>query len=91
MLPFELNSATCLETSILKKCGKMVEILVVEESELTKLDAQKHSFSCSLIDIILENMENLKSICGQPLLFPRLNTLQVKNCPKLEKLPLQTQ
>ena len=89
MLPFELNSATCLETLVLKECAKMVKILAVEESELTNVDAQKHSFSCSLIVIHLENMENLKSICGQPLLFPRLNTLDVKNCPKLEKLPFE--
>ena len=89
MLPFELNSATCLETLVLKECSKMVEILAVEESEVTNVQRQKDSIFSSLTTITLENMQNLKHICGQPLLFPSLKEMSVLNCPKLEKLPFE--
>ena len=88
-LPFELSSATCLETLFLMECTKMVEILAVESSEMSNVHAQKHSIFCSLAVITLDNMYNLKSICGQPLLFPSLKRVYVINFPKLEKLSFE--
>ena len=88
-LPFELNSATCLEILFLKECNKMVEIVDVESSKMTSVYSQKDYIFCSLIKIVLENMQNLKSICGQPLLFPSLKKMCVIDCPELEKLPFE--
>ena len=85
-LSFELNSAPCLEYLLLQECGKLVEIITVEESKMTNADPQKDSFFPSLTKIELEGMQNLKCICKCPLLFPRLKTVQVKDCPELEKL-----
>ena len=55
-LPFELDRATRLKTLFMKECTKMVEILVVQASEVSNLHAQKHYMFCSLRVIILENM-----------------------------------
>ena len=88
-LPFELGSAPCLEVLQLLGCNKMVEIIGVEELETTNVDPQKDSFFHCLICILLENMPNLKSVCKQPLLFPSLKEVIVKNCPKYEKLPFE--
>ena len=88
-LPFELRSAPCLEVLQLLGCNKMVEIIGVEELETTNVDPQKDSFFPSLRRVFLENMQNLKSVCKQPLLFPSLNEVIVKNCPEYEKLPFE--
>ena len=88
-LPFELRSAPCLEVLQLLGCNKMVEIIGVEEFETANVDPQKDSFFPSLRRIFLENMQNLKSVCKQPLLFPCLKEITVNNCPELEKLPFE--
>ena len=80
-LSLELNSGPCLESLSLRQCNKLVEIITVEESKMTNTDPQKDSFFPSLIRIILTGMQNLKYICKCPLLFPRLETVQVKDCP----------
>ena len=64
----------------------MVEILAIEESEVTNVHAQKDSIFFSLTTITLENMKNLKRICGQRLLYPSLKRVDVINCPYQEKL-----
>ena len=88
-LPFELNSAPCLKYLSLLKCNKLVEIITIEESKMTNTDPQNDSFFPSLTTIHLEGMQNLKCICKQPLLFPRLNQVWVKDCPELEKRPFK--
>ena len=88
-LPFELESAPCLELLQLLRCIKMVEIIEIEELETTNVDPQKDSFFPSLRRIFLENMQNLKSVCKQPLLFRILKEVIVNNCPEYEKLPFE--
>ena len=67
----------------------MVKILAVEASEMTNMHRQNDSIFFSLTTINLENMHNLKSICGQPLLFPSLKIVQVQKFPELEKLSFE--
>ena len=88
-LPFELNSVTCLETLFLKECTEMVDILALQESLVTSMDRQLDYIFSSLRTITLENMQNLKSICGQPLLITCLKRVVGINCPKLEKPPFE--
>ena len=88
-LPFELNSDTCLVTLVLKECTKMVEILAIEELDMTNVHRQKNSIFCSVTMITFDNMKNLKGIGGQPMLFPSLKSVRVKNCPELEKRQLE--
>ena len=47
----------------------MVEILVIGESVMTNVHTGKDSNFFSLIEKTLENMQRLKSICEQLLLF----------------------
>ena len=88
-LSLELNSGPCLEFLSLHQCNKLVEIITIEESKMTNADPQKDSFFPSLIAIYLEGMQNLKRICKHPLLFPRLHSVRVKDCPKLETLSFE--
>ena len=88
-LPFELNSATCLQILDLNKCTKLVEIIAVEEPKITNEDPPKDSFFPRLREIRLTNMQNLKSKCRKPLLFPCLEKVCVENCPQLETLPFE--
>ena len=88
-LSFELNSGPCLKFLSIHKCNKLVEIITVEESKMTNADPQKDSFFPSLTKIILKGMQNLKYICKRPLLFPRLERVQVLDCPELETLSLE--
>ena len=50
---------------------------------------QPHSFFCSLREIHLRNMQNLKSICKKSLWFPALKQVYMENCPNVEKLQLE--
>ena len=55
-LPLELNNVTCLTTLVLKECTKMVEILAVEELEVTNVHCKKVSIYSCVTTIRLENM-----------------------------------
>ena len=88
-LSFELNSGPCLDYLSLRWCNKFVEIITFEESTMTNADPQKDFFFPSLRMIELEGMQNLKYICKRPLLFPRLNSVEVKDCPELETLSFE--
>ena len=58
MQPFELNSATCLDTLFFKEFTKIVEIVVVEESKMMNVQVWKESIFHSLTKITIENMHN---------------------------------
>ena len=51
----------------------MVEIIAVEELDMSNVHSKKGSNYSFVTTIRLENVQNLKRICGQPLLFHGLN------------------
>ncbi|OWM80008.1 hypothetical protein CDL15_Pgr009986 [Punica granatum] len=66
-------------------CSSMRELISgdVEDSHVDR------TLSC-LIWLYLRNLPELESICKRALPFPSLKSLVVEHCPKLEKLPLDS-
>ncbi|XP_031261790.1 disease resistance protein SUMM2-like [Pistacia vera] len=72
------------------RCAAMEEIINVEElGEVPEMMSDLFPFQ-KLRFLTLWNLYNLKSIFGKALPFPNLREISVLLCPKLKKLPLDS-
>ncbi|KAJ0007078.1 hypothetical protein Pint_30374 [Pistacia integerrima] len=82
---------SCTQSLFLKvRCAAMEEIINVEKlGEVSEMMSDLFPFQ-KLRFLTLWNLYNLKSIFGKALPFPNLREISVLLCPKLKKLPLDS-
>ncbi|XP_059629297.1 probable disease resistance protein At5g63020 [Cornus florida] len=89
-----LISAPNLQVLRISNCDAMEEIIedVCCSSSDTAISSREGSLSVfsSLQRLYLLELPNLKSIYSHPLPFPSLTQIVVSNCPKLKKLPFDS-
>ncbi|KAF5202255.1 Disease resistance protein, partial [Thalictrum thalictroides] len=72
----------------IEDCGGLEEI--ISSSEEFGVAYDKNTFS-NLKTFVLKGLPNLQSICGMNALpFPSLETIHVRRCPKLRRLPVDS-
>ncbi|KAJ0008244.1 hypothetical protein Pint_30534 [Pistacia integerrima] len=77
-----------LKTLFVDYCTAIQEIINVEKlGEVPEMISDLIPFQ-KLQFLRLDNLKNLKSIFGKALPFPHLKGIQILDCPKLKKLPL---
>ncbi|KAJ0075069.1 hypothetical protein Patl1_34924 [Pistacia atlantica] len=77
-----------LKTLFVDYCTAMQEIINVEKlGEVPEMTSDLIPFQ-KLQFLRLDYLNNLKSIFGKALPFPHLKGIQILDCPKLKKLPL---
>ncbi|XP_061965368.1 probable disease resistance protein At4g27220 isoform X3 [Populus nigra] len=89
LLPNLLN----LEMISVERCGKMEEII---ETRVDWVMGEESSSSCRSIEFSLPKLRHLsfillpelKSICRENLICSSLQTIIVRDCPKLKRMPL---
>ncbi|KAK6914995.1 Leucine-rich repeat [Dillenia turbinata] len=80
-----------LEILVVQKCNRLEAIMQSQEGHRAFQVAENfYPFSC-LTTLVLWNLPELKSIFGSALPFPCLREIRVNYCPKLKKLPLNSQ
>ncbi|XVF11274.1 hypothetical protein REPUB_Repub08aG0012800 [Reevesia pubescens] len=79
-----------LRLVIVSQCGKMEEI--INERKLSQVAGlvETSSLFAKLVDFFLHHLPELKSIYWDALPFPCLKKIQVFECPKLKRLPLNS-
>ena len=71
-------------------CESMQEV-IVEDAEIGTSEVEQCSDAFSVLTTLrLSYLSNLRSICGGALSFPSLRELTVKHCPRLRKLPFDS-
>ena len=64
-------------------------MIQVEESRVLEIASNLGLFS-RLHILSLPSLPMLRSICGWSLLFPSLKSMDMRRCPKLRKMPLDS-
>ncbi|XVF11265.1 hypothetical protein REPUB_Repub08aG0011900 [Reevesia pubescens] len=79
-----------LRLVIVSQCGKMEEI--INERKLSQVGGlvETSSLFAKLVDLFLHHLPELKSIYWDALPFSCLKKIQVFECPKLKRLPLNS-
>ena len=71
-------------------CESMQEV-IVEDEEIGISEVEQCSDAFSVLTTLrLSYLSNLRSICGGALSFPSLRELTVEHCPRLRKLPFDS-
>ncbi|KAH9715991.1 putative disease resistance protein [Citrus sinensis] len=72
-------------------CTEMEEIISVDKlRDISKIIGSEHNFFAQLESLTIKWGRNLKSVYPNPLPFPKLKKIEVRECPQLKKLPLNS-
>ncbi|KAK9232596.1 hypothetical protein WN943_022844 [Citrus x changshan-huyou] len=72
-------------------CDEMEEIIGVDKlRDISDIIGSEHNFFAQLEYLTIRWGINLKSVYPNPLPFPKLKKIQVRECPQLKKLPLNS-
>ncbi|XP_054779312.1 LOW QUALITY PROTEIN: probable disease resistance protein At1g61300 [Prosopis cineraria] len=85
-----LIHAPNLEFLDVSECHSLVEVITEDFGAADTRRVESNPFS-SLTDFYLKKLSELRSICSMALQFPCLKYVEVRRCPKLKKLPFDSQ
>ncbi|GAY49441.1 hypothetical protein CUMW_119120 [Citrus unshiu] len=72
-------------------CDEMEEIIGVDKlRDISDIIGSEHNFFAQLEYLTISWGINLKSVYPNPLPFPKLKKIKVRECPQLKKLPLNS-
>ncbi|KAK6912186.1 Leucine-rich repeat [Dillenia turbinata] len=80
-----------LEILMVQKCNRLEAIIQSQEGRRAFQVGENFNPFSSLTTLVLWNLPELKSIFGSALPFPCLREIRVNYCPKLKKLPFNSQ
>ncbi|WJZ94654.1 hypothetical protein VitviT2T_013493 [Vitis vinifera] len=80
--------APYLESLYVTSCESMEEV-IRDDSGVSEIEAKSAIFT-RLKDLSLSSLPALKSLYQHPLLFPSLETVVVYSCPRLRRLPFDS-
>ncbi|KAK4269413.1 hypothetical protein QN277_022573 [Acacia crassicarpa] len=84
-----LKYAPLLQQLEINRCESMEEV-IKEEEAIKDENVDSSPIFDSLVELSLEELPILKSIHRAPLPFPSLKFVVIDSCPKLEKLPFDS-
>ena len=80
-----------LKELYIKFCNDVEEIISVDKlSDISDIIGSEHNFFSQLEYLFIRWGPNLKSVYPNPLPFPKLKKIEVRGCPQLKKLPLNS-
>ncbi|KDO38318.1 hypothetical protein CISIN_1g046682mg [Citrus sinensis] len=72
-------------------CTEMEEIISVDKlRDISEIIGSEHNFFAQLESLTIKWGRNLKSVYPNPLPLPKLKKIQVRGCPQLKKLPVNS-